>query len=153
MFQKKDKKKTTSGEDEEEVVPHKIQQIKYHLVVGQMDSFLYEHEKLFQLNPDRTISPVINQKLIVGAENDEDKTLVLLNMDYEENDDKKLTFPELVVPKFVNFSIYYREFEFEGYLVVLERMQKRLNYAESCEHVVKKGARLMTLEEIKQILD
>jgi len=43
-------------------------------------------------------------------------------MDYEENDDKKLTFPELVVPKFVNFSIYYREFEFEGYLVVLERM-------------------------------
>ena len=153
MFQKKDKKKTTSGEDEEEVVPHKIQQIKYHLVVGQMDSFLYEHEKLFQLNPDRTISPVINQKLIIGAENDEDKTLVLLNMDYEENDDKKLTFPELVVPKFVNFSIYYREFEFEGYLVVLERMQKRLNYAESCEHVVKKGARLMTLEEIKQILD
>jgi len=70
-------------------------------------------------------------------------------MDYEENDDKKLTFPELNVPKFINFSIYYREFEFEGYLVVLERMQKRLNYAESCEHVVKKGARLMTLEEIK----
>lgn len=46
MFQKKDKKKTT-GDDEEEVIPHKIQQIKYHLVVGQMDTFLYEHEKLF----------------------------------------------------------------------------------------------------------
>lgn len=70
-------------------------------------------------------------------------------MEYEENDDKKLTFPELIVPKFVNFSIYYREFEFEGYLVVLERMQKRLNYAESREHVARKGARLMTLEEIK----
>lgn len=113
-----------------------------------MDCFLYEHEKLFQLNNDRTISPVINNKLIVGAEN-EDQTLVLLNMDYEENDDKKLTFPELVIPNFINFSIYYREFEFEGYLVVLERMQKRLNYTESVEHVQKKGARLMTLEEIK----
>ena len=60
-----------------------------------MDSFLYEHEKLFQLNPDRTVSPVINKKLIIGADNDEDKTLTLLNMEYEENDDKKNVHDEI----------------------------------------------------------
>lgn len=54
--------------DGDDIIPHKIQQMKYHLVVGQMENFLYEYEKLFQLNEDFTISPVINPRLTIGAD-------------------------------------------------------------------------------------
>lgn len=33
-----------------------------------MENFLYEYEKLFQLNEDNTISPVINPRLTLGAD-------------------------------------------------------------------------------------
>lgn len=33
-----------------------------------MENFLYEYEKLFLLNDDYTISPVINPRLTIGAD-------------------------------------------------------------------------------------
>lgn len=64
-----------------------------------------------------------------------------------------LTFTNIEIPEFVNYSIFYREFLFDGYKVVLEKMQKRLNFMQSFAYVQKKGATLMTTEEIRRLID
>jgi len=38
-----------------------------------MENFLYEYEKLFQLNDDMSISPVINPRLTIGADIEQKK--------------------------------------------------------------------------------
>jgi hypothetical protein len=174
MFQERDKPK----DDKEDIIPHKIQQLKYHLVIGQMENFLYEYEKLFQLNEDYTISPVINPRLILGSDiepkkdkklrhswlkSDQEKVeqdpskdeipICLINREYETTEERVLTFTNVEIPDFVNYSIFYRQYNLEGYKVVLEKLQKRLNFMESFDYVQKKGARLMTSEEVRLLME
>lgn len=44
-------------------------------------------------------------------------------------------------------------YELEGYRVVLEKMQKRLNYQQSVEYIDKKGARLLTGDEVGLLIE
>ena len=79
--------------------------------------------------------------------------MCLINREYEQTNERVLHFTNVEIPAFINYSIYYREYNLEGYRVVLEKLQMRLNYQKTSEYIQEKGARMLTADEIGYLID
>lgn len=83
----------------------------------------------------------------------EEINLCLINREYETNNERVLTFTNVELPEFVNYSIFYREYNLEGYKVIIEKLQNKLNYFDCYEYVEEQGARLLASNEICLLIE
>lgn len=75
-----------------------------------MENFLYEYEKLFLLNDDYTISPVINPRLTIGADiqpKNKEKRQSWINVE----SDGKLAEAQALERDEINLCLINREYE------------------------------------------
>lgn len=64
-----------------------------------------------------------NKEKVEQDLNKEEIPICLINREYETTEERVLTFTNVEIPEFVNYSIFYRQYNLEGYKVVLEKLQ------------------------------